>query len=453
MDALLADVAGRIVAIPMSRIARTLEITEVTPLPGAPAPIAGLVVVDTEIIPAVDLGLVTDPRSAIYRPYAVTVRTSAGIVAMLVDSVRRSVSVDTEEAAATGTDGVTEVMHDDLVVLIVDVEAVAEAALSAAWNDLTIQHARLADVEDKSIKLAEAAEIAHPYLLASVNGRTYAVELSDVVQVDRDVVPTNNAAQDGALRGRYWSHGSGIPTVCACMLLFGKPGPESVDVVLLRGNKGRYALAVDSILGIRDCVPFGSSSDRGRYWAGFVSFMDEAKGSDEPATILTPSAIAELIADDQAEHAVETEVAVTTILPNYLGLRIGAKAYLLDPQMIEGIRSSAGVIFSPSAIQGDQGRTVLAEVDQRFAAVVSLQPDSPVDTLERPFWAEFQFNGVGYLLGIDRLIGFRQVAQDSFETLVGSSTAYTVLNGEIATLLTPDEILRAAPKTHPAGVN
>lgn len=451
MDALLADVAGRVVAIPMERIARTLEISGVTPLPGAPAPIAGLAVVDTEIIPAVDLGFVDDPTSASGRPFAVTVRTPAGPVAMLVDGVRRTVSVPQDEGAPTGMPGVEEVLIGDLVVLVVDVEAVAEAALSASWKELTLGHARMAGPEEEVESLDDQTGPTRSYLLARVEGRIYAVELSEVVQVDREAKPTDNALQEGAVRGRYWAHGAGLPTVCSTTLLFGRPGPEIVDVILLRGPRGRFALAVDSIIGIRHCVPFGGPADKGRHWEGFVSFLDEASGKEEPATILLGRAIGELLGEEQIEETEDRHEGVAAILPNYLALRIGSKLYLLEPQSIEGIRSRAGVIFSPSALEGEQGRTVLAEVDQRFVDVVALRPDAPVDTLERPFWGEFQFDGVGHLLGIDRLIGFRQVDPASFEKLVGSNTAYTVLDGEIATLLTAEEILRAAPPIAVAG--
>ncbi len=439
MEVLIAKVAGGTVAIPMAHLLRTLDIGTVTPLPGAPAQVSGVVVLDMDVIPAVDIGHLFDAPCAIENRCGIIIESDVGHVALLVDEIGRKVVVETQDHFSYNEQGVAQIRTQDDAALLIDVASYTKFVFAASWDDLAVEQARLADEE---VEIEEACLQTSPFLLVETHARVYAIALRDVVQVVRDVTPASYGTQNAIIRGRYWWHGFGLETICAKTLLFGQAGPETTDVVVLRSERGRFALAVDSILGIRHCTAQGEASEQGLYWSGYVTWEDEGRAVI-PAAILIVAQLAENVEGSRMDEDALAAPSRSSLLPNFLGLRINEQIYLVDPQRIDGIRARHNVIFSPAALESEQGSTVLAEIDQRFAGVIALPGEVPTRTLGRPFWAEFRAHGSAYLLGIDRLIGFKQVPQNAFEKLAGSDASYTILDDQIATRLDLDQILSA----------
>jgi purine-binding chemotaxis protein CheW len=124
-----------------------------TSLPTAPAFIEGVVVLRNEVIPIVDLRarLYPDLREKAAEPLVLITHSSAGVIGVKVDAVRRIVNVATDAllpppAIVRGIRGellIAVVPHRDEVYLLIDIEAIlsgdekrelahAELAASAA---------------------------------------------------------------------------------------------------------------------------------------------------------------------------------------------------------------------------------------------------------------------------------------------------------------------------------
>lgn len=150
----VADVRGGVDATAVREIARMVD---VTPLPGAPAPVEGVIVVRGALVPVLDLRarLALPPRAAAPTDYLVVVAAAAATVALRVDDVDdvRDVPDDAIErahgmvAAAATVAGVARLDDGLLVVHDVDAflsQAEADAIARALHAHATHAHAAAA---------------------------------------------------------------------------------------------------------------------------------------------------------------------------------------------------------------------------------------------------------------------------------------------------------------------
>ena len=107
--------------------------TGVTTVPTAPSFVEGIIVLRNEVIPIIDLRERLYPRSdRIDQPLVLITHTTAGIIGLKVDEVRRIVTLPTESflpppPLVRGIRGellIGVIKHGDEVYLLIDVEAV-----------------------------------------------------------------------------------------------------------------------------------------------------------------------------------------------------------------------------------------------------------------------------------------------------------------------------------------
>lgn len=144
----MLEVASRRFGLPAADVDRVLRAVAITPLPHAPAFVAGVVDIAGEIVPVADmrrrLGL--EPRPVRLSDALVVARTGRRTVALLVDAAPDVVTVTVDVAAAEGApalpgDGLISgaVTLPDGLVLVHDLGRLLslddEAALDAALGD------------------------------------------------------------------------------------------------------------------------------------------------------------------------------------------------------------------------------------------------------------------------------------------------------------------------------
>lgn len=113
-------------------VRQIIPYTGSTTLPTAPSFIEGIVILRSEVIPIIDLGarLYPDLRERAGEPLILITHSSAGVIGLKVDAVRRIVNVGSDSllpppAITRGIRGdllIAIVPHDQAVYLLIDVE-------------------------------------------------------------------------------------------------------------------------------------------------------------------------------------------------------------------------------------------------------------------------------------------------------------------------------------------
>jgi purine-binding chemotaxis protein CheW len=99
MDLLVFETAGRRYALPLAEVREVVRAVAITPLPGAPAAVEGVVNLRGELVPVMDVRLRERlPRKELDpREYLLLARVAARTVAVRVDRVGEPVTVADEQ--------------------------------------------------------------------------------------------------------------------------------------------------------------------------------------------------------------------------------------------------------------------------------------------------------------------------------------------------------------------
>jgi purine-binding chemotaxis protein CheW len=99
MDLLVFETAGRRYALPLAEVREVVRAVAITPLPGAPAAVEGVVNVRGELVPVMDVRLREQlpPKELDPREYLLSANAGGRTVAVRVDGIGEPVTVDDEQ--------------------------------------------------------------------------------------------------------------------------------------------------------------------------------------------------------------------------------------------------------------------------------------------------------------------------------------------------------------------
>ena len=131
LRALLLPVLGEWYAIELASVREVLRRPAITPLPGAPAAVLGVLNVRGEVVPALDTAALVGLGGLDAVPYVAVLDTTAGPGALGAGAEPRTAILDRRAGAPEGPCAIGRYAVDELVVTLLDGDALAVAASGA----------------------------------------------------------------------------------------------------------------------------------------------------------------------------------------------------------------------------------------------------------------------------------------------------------------------------------
>jgi CheW-like domain len=129
--ALLLPVLAEWYAIELASVREVLRRPAITPLPGAPASVLGVLNVRGEVVPALDTAALLGLGALDAVPYVAVLDTTAGPGALGAGGEPRTAVLDRTAGAPEGRCAIGRYAVDELVVTLLDADALAVAASGA----------------------------------------------------------------------------------------------------------------------------------------------------------------------------------------------------------------------------------------------------------------------------------------------------------------------------------
>ena len=472
IDFLLTEVGPHAIAVPLELVLAVAEAVAVTPLPHAPAFLAGLVFVHDRVLPLIDLAVALgDGPAAAAGGDGTLVIAGVGddIRALRVDRALAMVAVEPESVAAVevvdGPDGEPA-------------EALFGAgfeALGRRWRALDyVRFAERCAIEADGPEAGAAllpvegpdraatgeveavVDLREPYLLVEIGGETYAVATEAVAEIlvaaGLRSMPGTPAHVAGLIDRR------GVPLVVLdTARLLGRPGAAEAE--------GGTILVVEP----KDGPPYGLGIARVRriHRIGRESLhaMPEAMAGVTRYTVIDDGDIVGVLSPDALVAPLGDELERITPLPElpppetaaakevaggrdtgghrFLSVRIGAGLFGLDLDRVE--RILAGVSLTPLPGDGngfhglaDIGETVVPVRDLRRAFAAQPEDHHPPCIL-------VQLEGATAGLAVDQVLRIEDVPAGAIDAVADRAElpvhGVAAADGRLIALLTIDRLL------------
>jgi hypothetical protein len=131
LRALLLPVLAEWYAIELASVREVLRRPAITPLPGAPPTVLGVLNVRGEVVPALDTAALVGLGGLDAVPYVAVLDTAAGPGALGLGGEPRTAVLDRSAGAPEGQCAIGRYAVDELVVTLLDADALAVAASGA----------------------------------------------------------------------------------------------------------------------------------------------------------------------------------------------------------------------------------------------------------------------------------------------------------------------------------
>jgi hypothetical protein len=131
LRALLLPVLAEWYAIELASVREVLRRPAITPLPGAPPAVLGVLNVRGEVVPALDTAALVGLGGLDAVPYVAVLDTTAGPGALGAGGEPRTAILDRRAGAPAGRCAIGRYAVDELVVTLLDADALAVAASGA----------------------------------------------------------------------------------------------------------------------------------------------------------------------------------------------------------------------------------------------------------------------------------------------------------------------------------
>lgn len=466
IEYLLAEVPSHAVAVPLELVLAVAEAVPVTPLPHAPAFLAGLVFVQDRVLPMIDLAVVLDRSAGAEAATGTLVIAGVGddIRALRVDRVLAMVAVESADVAAPDGDPADALLGATFEALgrswgVLDYVRFAEScAISAEGPEEGGALLPLDDTRHAAANASEAVvDLREPYLLVEIGGETYALATEAVAEI----------LVAGGLRSM-----PGAPSWVAG--LFDRRGTPLVvlDTACLLGRPGADAAGVAGILVVepRDGPAWGLGIARvrriHRIGGDDLHAMTEAMAGVTRYTVIDEGDIVGVLSPEALVAPLGGALRALTPMPEtppeapaavprrgagegegrgtkFLSVRIGTGLFGIDLDRVE--RILAGVSLTPLPGDGN-GFHGLADIGETVVPVRDLRRALTAEPLERnPPCILVQLEGATAGLAVDQVLRIEDVPAGAIESVVDRAElpihGVATTGGRLVAMLTIDRLL------------